>query len=255
MLKIIKYVCLDILKNRFMLFYFAGLVALTVGMFQLDENPAKAILSILNIVLLFVPLVCIMFSSVYYYNSLEFLTLILAQPLPRRSIFFAFFIGISASLMIAFLAGCGIPMLLLSPGNATFYITIAGLMLSLIFSTLAILFSVWFRDKARGMGMALILWIFFMVIFDGIVMFLMFTFADYPLEKTFIGITFLNPIDLARIFVLLQMDISALMGVTGAVFMEFFGTATGALITLGMMCLWFVGPLLLSVRSFSKKDF
>jgi Cu-processing system permease protein len=71
----------------------------------------------------------------------------------------------------------------------------------------------------------------------------------------FIFITFLNPIDLARIFVLLQLDISALMGVTGAVFKQFFGTLLGAVLTLGMLSLWFIIPFILAKIHFRKRDF
>jgi len=255
MLKIIKYVILDILKNRFMIFYFICLLALTFGLFQLDENSSKATLSILNIVLLFVPLVSLMFTTVYYYNSSEFITLILAQPIARRRIFYSVFLGISLSLILAFLLGSGLPLLLVNPNSASLYIVISGVMLTLIFTTLAMLFAVWFRDKAKGMGVSLILWIFFMLIFDGIVMFLMFTFADYPMEKTFIALSFLNPIDLARIFVLLQLDFSALMGVTGAIFKDFFGSGIGAVMAIGMLIMWFAMPLLFAGRYFSKKDF
>ncbi len=39
-----------------------------------------------------------------------------------------------------------------------------------------------------------------------------------------VGLSALNPIDLSRILILLQLDVSAMMGYTGAVFKDFFGT-------------------------------
>ncbi len=73
------------------------------------------------------------------------------------------------------------------------------------------------------------LWFYFAIIFDGLVLFIIFQFSEYPLEKTSITLTALNPIDLSRILVLLKMDISAMMGYTGAVFKEFFEWFTGYL--------------------------
>lgn len=253
--KILKYVLLDILKNRFTFIYGICLLAVTLSLYTLDENSSKATLSMLNIVLLFIPLVSIMFTTIYYYNSIEFITLILAQPVTRMKIYFSLFTGIALSLILAFVVGVGVPVMILSPEGSSLSVVFSGIILTLIFCSLAMLFSVWFRDKARGLGVSMMIWIFFMLIYDGILMFIMFGFNDYPLERLFISLTLFNPIDLARIFVLLQLDISALMGVTGAVFKDFFGNYTGVVITIGMLCIWFLMPLWVALRYFSKKDF
>ncbi|MEZ4893197.1 MAG: hypothetical protein R2778_09290 [Saprospiraceae bacterium] len=65
------------------------------------------------------------------------------------------------------------------------------------------------------------------MLYDAIVLFMMFALADYPLEKVMLLFVSINPIDLARVAVLLQLDISALMGYTGAIFREFLGTWWG----------------------------
>jgi len=66
--------------------------------------------------------------------------------------------------------------------------------------------------------------------------------------------TTLNPVDLGRIMILLQMDMSALMGYTGAIFREFFDTGTGTTLATIILFIWILFPLWLSVRSFAKKD-
>jgi len=99
---------------------------------------------------------------------------------------------------------------------------LTGMLLSVIFVSIALLASVKTRDKARGIGLSILLWFYFSIIFDGLVLFILFQFQDYPLEKPMIIFSFLNPIDLGRIQILLKMDISALMGYTGAIFKDFF---------------------------------
>jgi Cu-processing system permease protein len=64
----------------------------------------------------------------------------------------------------------------------------------------------------------------------------------------------LNPIDLARIQVLLQVDVAALMGYTGAIFKKMFGTAVGYIISLLLMLVWIIVPFILSLKLFNKKD-
>jgi Cu-processing system permease protein len=53
---------------------------------------------------------------------------------------------------------------------------------------------------------------------------------------------------------MLKMDVSALMGYTGALYKEFFGSGTGMLFTAGIMLLWIILPLFLALRKFRKKD-
>jgi len=74
------------------------------------------------------------------------------------------------------------------------------------------------------------------------------------LEKFTLVLSSLNPVDLGRIYIMLHMDVSALMGYTGAVYKDFFGSNIGLLYTLGIMLIWAIAPLLLSLRSFRKKD-
>jgi Cu-processing system permease protein len=126
--------------------------------------------------------------------------------------------------------------------------------LTLAFISLAFLAAVSTRDKARGIGAALMLWFYFALLYDAIVLFLLFALSDYPLEKATLALVALNPIDLGRVVVLLQLDISALMGYTGALFREFLGTALGIGFAMLVMMLWIVVPLLFSVRVFRKKD-
>jgi Cu-processing system permease protein len=110
------------------------------------------------------------------------------------------------------------------------------------------------RDKARGIGAALLLWFYFALIYDGLVMMVLFAFSDYPIEKLIMLLLSLNPVDLGRVFIMLQMDVSALMGASGAIVKSFFDSGTGVILTLGIMVLWIVAPLLLAIRSFNKKD-
>ena len=73
------------------------------------------------------------------------------------------------------------------------------------------------------------------------------------MEKATLLLAALNPIDLARVVVLLQMDISALMGYTGALFREWLGSSWGILSAMIILLLWAVVPMLLAVRVFRKK--
>jgi Cu-processing system permease protein len=252
--KIVKYILIDILRNKVVLGYTLLLLVISCSVYMLDDNPVKGTLSLLNIVLIIVPLVSIVFSTTYFYNSYEFIELLLSQPVRRNALVTSIYGGLALALTLAFVIGCGIPLIVFAPGLTGITMMLAGIGLTLVFTAFAVLASVYTRDKAKGIGVAIMLWLYFAIIYDVLVLFVLFSFSDYPLEKPMIFLSALNPVDQARIMILLQLDISAIMGYTGAVFKEFVGTTTGAFYAAGVVLLWAVLPLWLAVRKFSTKD-
>ena len=253
-MKLSKYVLYDILRSKIILAYTLFLFIVSISMFQMEENSSKAMLSLLNIILIVLPLVSLIFATIHYYNSYEFIELMSSQPMSRTRILLSEFAGVSISLLSAFFLGVGIPVLLFSPDATGFALLFTGMSLTLVFTSIAFLASVTARDKARGIGFALLLWFYFALIYDGLVLLILFSFSDYPLEKLTLLLSALNPIDLGRIFIMLKMDVSALMGYTGALYKDFFGSGTGILFTTGIMVLWIIIPLWLAVSKFRKKD-
>ena len=251
---IVKHVLLDLIRNRIIMAYTIFLLAMSFGIFNMDENATKGIMSLMNLVLIFIPLVSIIFSTIYVYNSSEFLELLVAQPLKRKSLWLSIYAGLSLSLVIAFLVGVGIPVVIYDGTSTGFTLLLSGVLQTLIFTGIALLASVITRDKAKGIGVSVLLWFFFTLIYDAIVLMLLFRFSEYPLEKPMIALSMLNPVDLSRILVLLKLDISALMGYTGAVFSEFFGSASGMLLSALVLLVWAVVPVWLSMKKFQRKD-
>lgn len=254
MKKIVKYVMADILRNRIVLVYTLFLLVTSFSVFSLEDNSSKGLLSLLNIILLMVPLVSIIFSTIYVYNSAEFIELLVSQPLKRTTLWLSLYFGLAGALALAFLVGVGIPVLIYQTNTIGCMMILAGIFLSVIFVAIAMLAAVRTRDKAKGIGVAILLWLYFSILFDGLVLFLLFQFADYPLEKPMVAVSSLNPIDLSRIMILLQMDVSAMMGYTGAIFKDFFGTWAGSFFSLLVLVLWMAIPVWLSLRKFNRKD-
>ena len=252
--RIIKIILIDILKSKIVLAYTFILAILSWSSFALEDNSAKGILTILNVILFTVPLVSILFATIYLYNSSEFIELLLSQPIKRRKIWISLFLGLSISMILAFFVGAGMPLLINSPDSIGIIMLINGCLITVIFTALAFLSSILTRDKAKGIGIAIMTWLFFALLFDGLVLFLLFQFQDYPIENAMVGITAFSPIDLARIQILLHLDVSAMMGYTGAIFKDFFGTAIGLIVSFLLLSLWVIIPFFISLRKFNKKD-
>lgn len=252
--RIVKYVFYDLLRTRFILLYALLLLVSTVVLFQFDSDPGKIVLSLLNVVLMVVPLVSIVFTTIHFFNSYEFIELMLAQPVDRKVIFLSEYLALALSLCLAYIVGVGIPMALFGATSGGPTLLLSGVMLTLVFVSLAFLASVLTRDKAKAIGLALLFWFYFSLIYDGLLLLVVFSFSDYPLEKVTLGLVALNPVDLARIILLLKLDISALMGYTGAFYKNFFGSHWGLIFSAAVLFLWTAWPMLLGMRIFSRKD-
>lgn len=254
MFKMIRLVALDVFKNRTIIVYTLLLACLSWSVFSLEDNSTKAVLTLLNLMLLTIPLVSIIFSSIYIYNSAEFIDLLVSQPISRKTIWISLYSGAMGALTCSFLIGIGIPVFLFLPLTQSLFLIGTGLGVTLTFSSFGFLSSVWVRDKAKGIGLSIILWLFFVLLFDGVILLLLFQLSDYPVEDFMVFITLLNPIDLARILVLLQLNVSAMLGYTGAVFKEFFGTTLGTGVAIVSLFIWVVIPFYLSLIIFNKRD-
>ena len=258
--KVVKYELRDAMRSRWLIAYSLVLVIATDILLRFAGDGGRALLSLINVVLFVVPLVSVVFGTVYFYNAREFTEILLAQPVNRRQLFAGLYLGLAVPLSLGFLAGIGVPFALQGAGasstlRALVALALAGVALTFIFTALALVIAVRAEDRLKGLGTALGLWVVFALVYDGLVLLCVTVFADYSLERPLLVTMLANPIDLARVALLLQFDASALMGYTGAVFERFLGGAGGAAVAAVALALWVILPLLLGARAFRMKDF
>lgn len=250
----------SLLRSKWVFGY--GLIFLVLAdvLLRFGGGGAEVLLSLSNVMLLFVPLVGMIYGVLYIYQSKEFVELLLTQPIKRGTLYNGLFWGISTPLMSAFVVGSALPLiwhgiLQIDPAS-TLLVLGLGAVLTLIFVALGfVLGLIFYYDRIKGFGFTIVIWLFMAILYDGLVLLLIFTFGDFPLERFVLAAVMLNPVDLARIMVLLEFDISALMGYTGAVFSRFFGTSAGMVTSASLLVAWLLVPLWAGHRIFQKKDF
>jgi Cu-processing system permease protein len=260
MRKFIKYSFSDLVRSYWTIIYFLFFAIVSSAILYFSADMTKSIVSIMNVVIVLIPLVSIIFSTIYYYSSREFTELLLAQPVKRSSLILGQYTGLALSLSLSFLAGVSIPFIaggiLASEHILDFLlILLAGTCLSFSMSAIAYMTALRHENKILGFGISLFIWFFLAVLYDGLIMLLLVLFREYPTNSLAIIMTLLNPIDLSRVSIMLGLDISALMGYTGAVFLKFFGTVRGLPVSLLSMLLWILVPAYFMVRIANKKDF
>lgn len=259
-LKIIKYQIKDNIQSRWIIGFFIFFLTFTYWLINFTGDAPKVILSILNMILIVIPLISLVFGSIYIYNNLNYIKFMLTQPIKRLSLYFGLYFGLVIPLLFCLTFGIGIGVLTFYPLfeeylSIVILLLITGLFQILIFTAIAFLIATSNDDKLKGLGISIFVWLFFTIIYDGLILFILQTFQDYPLERIALGLTMINPVDLGRIFIILKFDVSALMGYTGAVFEDFFGNNVGLIISLSVQIIWFLISFIFGLKIFKSKDF
>lgn len=260
MLKILKYSFYDLSRSRWSYVYFFFYLLLAIVLLFLNSSLSNAIITLMNVIIILVPLIGTIFGIMYHYNSREFTELLLAQPIKRSSIFLGQYLGVAISLSLSLVLGLGIPFLvygLLESAIIWDFLSLLtiGVFLSFIFCALAFNIALSTENRIKGFSYAILLWLFLAVVYDGIFLLALVYFQEYPLDKFSLIATLLNPIDLSRILILLKLDIAALLGYTGAIFRQFFGTGMGLLLAIASLGIWVLLPVWRMVVVANRKDF
>ena len=254
-LALFKYQLLDGLRSRSTLGFGMFFALVTELLVRFGGTSDGTMLSLMNLSLSTIPLCGLIFGTIYVYNNREYIELMLSQPVARRDLFLSLYAGLVVPLMVAYALGVGIPVVARAALGPYLTVVGTGLLLMVIFVALAFVIALKQDDKVRGMGLAIVTWLILTILYDAMIMFMIAMFADYPLERPVLAMTLANPVDLGRIILVLSADESAMMGFTGALYRQFFGSSVGIWFSVAMLAVWAAVPVLLGARAFVKKDF
>lgn len=254
MWKVLKYTLLDLARNRFAAAYTALLFTISTVVFMLEPVNTKALITLSEVVLALTPLLSLVFTIIWSYDQYEFTVLLAVQPLDRRSITMAQYLAVSGALCCAFLIGAGVPIIAWAPGATGWMLLCTGMALTCACSALGLWIAVRQRDRARAVGIGLMTWVFMVLVWDSLLLWIMYSFSDRPIEPLIVPLAALNPIDLSRILIMLKIDLAALLGYTGAVYRDFFGSAGGMIVSFSALTLWVLLPAWAAVRGFRRRD-
>ena len=143
------------MRSRWSYVYFVFYLLLGFTLLFLNNDLSKAVITLMNVIIILVPLIGTIFGVMYYYNSKEFTELLLAQPLNRSSIFLGQYLGVALSLSLSLVLGIGIPFVFYGLFKSTVIwdfslLLISGTFLTFIFTSLAFNIALSNENKIKG---------------------------------------------------------------------------------------------------------
>jgi Cu-processing system permease protein len=253
-------VLIDVMRNKWALGYAVFFFVATDLLLRLSGTGPRALVGLLNLVLFIVPLVTMIFSAIYWHGAREFNELLLTQPVGRPALFHGLFAGLTIPLALAFVVAVITPLALhgaldADTAGSLVLLLIAGVMLTGAFAAMAVWIVGVIPDRLKGLGAALGAWLLLAIGYDALVLWISVAWSNYPIEPVLLGLTLANPIDLARVLLVLRFDIAALMGASAANIQQTLGGAGGIALAVSGLALWMVLPGLIALRAFKRRDF
>lgn len=252
---VFKFVFFNLLRAKWLLLYGVLFATFATALLRFSSDTDKATASLLNVVLFIVPMVAILYGSAYWYNAEPFTHLLLTQPVRRAGVYLSTWFAVSLALAGTFAVSCALPLAFVSAaGPSSGLLLMMGVFLTFIFTSVGMLIAVFNADRMKGIGVALVAWLYFAILHDALVFLFMSSLKDYPIEIPSMVLMVLNPIDLARVSLLLTLDLPAMMGYTGRVLQRAISSSAGVALSIAILHLWILVPTLIAVRRFNRRD-
>jgi Cu-processing system permease protein len=258
----------DALRSRWFVLAAASFFALSLGVALLGLAGARrsglagfdrTTASLLNLALLFVPLVTLSLGGLCIAGELEdgSLALLLAQPVTRSEVYAGKYLGLLGAVAASILAGFGATGLLVGVfaggGDLRAFALLVALTLLLAASTLALgtLLSVVLRARARVVGAAFAVWLFLVYVSDLGTIGLAIARSLGPAQV--FALAMANPVEEARVIGTLALsDRPDVLGPVGVYGIDHLGVHGLVLLLCGMLLCFATVPLLAGHARFRK---
>lgn len=237
--------------------YFGAAASGTVGVTSLSTT----IVSLASLAIFIIPLVALMLSydTIVGEEEQGTLLLLLTYPLSRGQMLMGKFIGHATILATATLLGFGLAGLLIAIDagelgdmerwRALGFFILSSWLLGCVFLSLAQLLSVWAGEKSIAAGVALLVWFWFVLIFDLLLLGLL-VIAKGQAGGWLSYLLLLNPTDIFRLANFAGFEAArSYTGLTHLAIGPWFQPAP----LLGLLLAWIVIPLLLAQWRFRRR--
>lgn len=226
------------------------------------QDFARTAVSLVQLVLLLVPLVALLTAVLALTPDRGAAELLYSQPVARHQILAGTLLGLfealAAAQMIGFgAAGAAIFSQAGSDGIVGFLVLVLGsLALTAVFLGLGALVACTnLGRRSRALSLALVVWFLAVVLFDVAALGLASMLRSGTASRVLIAAVVINPVDAVRTGTLLAIEGDAAFGAASLAFFRVLGGSTAAALTLGVsVATWIVAPVVLAGRALHRAD-
>ncbi len=217
--------------------------------------------SIVSLVLYLVPILALMMGTHTFVSSREYLDLIVTQPVARWKIIAGKYLGALTSLMISTgigfgLAGIIIALQIGAEGSSRFILVVLlAFLLGAVFLSLSFLLSIILHRRQASVGLSILVWFFFVIFYDLLVLAGTALLSYQTLKIGLMAGLLLNPVDMVRVTGLIVVGGESIFGAAGALAVKLLGSmGTLVAMSIGIILIWIILPLFLSIKIFEKQN-
>jgi len=221
----------------------------------------RTTVTMLNLVLIIIPVVALVACGQSLSGDPGYFEFLASQPIGRTDILLGKVAGLFVALTVITVFGFGLGGLMIalktnSEGIWKYFIFVGtSITLGQVFVSLSAMLSILANRRAMAIVTALILWFFFLFIYDFIVLSASYYVEEAYLRKMLYFSLLGNPIDLARVVVLMAVGGEAALGAAGAGLLRMFGGAvTSAISAAALFAVWVAVPLGIAALVFRRQD-
>ena len=226
------------------------------------QDFARTAVSLVQLVLLIVPLAALVFGSLALSPDRGAAELLYAQPVERWTILAGRVLGLFLALAAAELLGFGVAGLAVQwysgPSGAAQFLVVAALSLILTAVFLAVAAAVTSGQpgrRARSLAVALVVWFAAVILFDLAALGVASLLRSGAASRLLIIAALINPVDAGRTGAYMAIEGTSAFGGASLALLRFAGgeRATAALIAASLM-LWIAVPCGIAARRLSRTD-
>ena len=262
----------DAMRNRWILFTTVLLAVLSVTLALFGSASAEnidasglaiTVVSLSSLSIYLIPLIAILLSYDAIVGEAErgTLLLLLTYPVSKRSILLGKFLGhiciLSFAIIVGF--GCAAVLLMMLYGLpplqdwlAFMQLIVSSILLGGTFVALSYMVSCFVKERATAAGIGLFVWIFFVLLFDLVLIAVITNFGSQLDEEIVHIIMMFNPADIYRVINLTGFEnvrmFSGLGGIT-----EYLSLNTAQM--MAVLAGWLFVPFVIANIFFAKKEF
>ncbi|WP_458414161.1 ABC transporter permease [Schinkia sp. CFF1] len=260
---------LDSIRNRWFYTFLIIFMVLSFSIIYLGiikstslgfESFNKTTASLLNLILFLIPMITLLLggTSISGERELGTMNLMLSKPITAVEFILGKYFGIATAIVLTIVTGFGMMGMIVafkvSIQDARAYIifVILAVLLALAFLSISMFISVLVNKRITAIIVSTILWFFFILVYDLIVMAGATLFKGSAMAFFLLFSILLNPADSVRILAIVNLGGETIFGPSLVDLTRMVTDASSVLIMVTGICAWIIIPLLLTVFFFKR---